>query len=121
MRSLSLKVVCLLGLTMTLANANDIVSMDGPIEYYDLNSKSQGDIDKARLPKLPIHIIKNDDVQGRVKVKLLDGSLIWLDSMDIDMSADSKATITCKSANTGKSVTTQEAVNMGFGNCVDVR
>jgi hypothetical protein len=115
-----------LSLTALLASspwamANSISAIGGDIEHYDLNNAPLGTLPLNKLPKLPIEVFENDEINGRVKVKLLDGSMVWLDNINLDLQQDSQALVTCKSANTGKQAATVSAVNMGFGNCKDVR
>lgn len=97
------------------------VSESGEIEYFDQNKNPVGTLSKDKLPSLPIPVIEVDEVAGLVKVKAKDNNLIWLNILNVDLESDSKTIIKCKSAETGKSKTVVAAVNMGFGECMDIK
>lgn len=107
--------------TPILAMANNVTAIGGDVKYYDLQSNLLGAIPANKLPNLPIPILEIDELHDRVKVRLSDGSLVWLDNLNLDLEHDSQVSFTCKSANTGKPDSTTLAVNMGFGKCEDTK
>lgn len=103
-------------------SANNIKSVDGEVDYFDDQGNQIGTLQPNQLPtETPIPVLENDEVNGRVKVKLVDGRVVWLDNINLDLERENEVILDCKSVKTGKHSSTTIAMNMGFGNCKDVK